>query len=157
MTLAETIQKSLSEYRPAGAGRQTFAQNLPEWTLTASFDKIETLGGLVWEMELDRTGEAAKGTTLRTWAERSAERVSGLLESLKVYEIDEAHGFAILRSDEPTARGTARTYTEVILKDTAKATVRRYQADTTPGSKRSQIPFAITHESLAKLVEDLAG
>jgi hypothetical protein len=85
-----------------------------------------------------------------------AERVSGLLEPLAIYEVDEARNEAILRSEEPSRKGEALAYYEVRLVGLSCATVRRFASTrTTPG--RTQVAFAITHETLAKLAGDIAA
>jgi len=158
-SLAEQVQRSLSEWKPTGGGRRVFATAYPEagWNFTATFEKAETVGGSAWESALQRIGDTPAALTLKSWAERSANRVSGLLESLKLYEIDDANGTALLRSDGPQARGTARSYYELTLTGTTAASLKRYQADTTPGSKRQQIAFALTYDSLGQVVEAIAG
>ena len=40
---------------------------------------------------------------------------------------------------------------------TARATVARFQADKAADGKRTRVPFAVTHEALAKVAGDLAG
>jgi len=148
-SLAEAVQRSLSEWKPEGGGRQTFSGPLADagWNLAVTFDRVEGLGGSVWELALDRTGAAPEGLALKSWADRVANQVSGMLERLKVHEIDSANGVALLRSDGPQVRGTARSYYEVTLNDVSKATLRRFQGDMTPGTKREQVAFALTYES----------
>ena len=63
----------------------------------------------------------------------------------------------MLRSDGPQVRGTARSYYELTLAGTTTATLRRYQSDTTPGSKRQQIAFALTYETLGQVVKAIVG
>jgi hypothetical protein len=156
--LAEPVQQSLSEWKP-GDGRHTFSAAFPDagWNLAATFDKAESLGGAAWEIALQRTGEAPEGCTLKGWAERTANQMSGLLESLRVYEVDSSEGIALLRSDGPQARGSARAYYELVLNGTSTATLKRFQSDIAPGSKRQQVPFAITYEALGQVVEAIAG
>jgi hypothetical protein len=157
--LAEAVQRSLSEWKPAGDGRHTLAQAYPDagWNLAATFEKVESVGGSVWELALDRTGAVPASLTLKAWAERVANQVSGMLERLKVYEIDDANGVALLRSDGPQARGTIRSYYEVALNGVSNATLRRFHADTTPGTKREQVAFALTYESIGQVVEGLTA
>jgi hypothetical protein len=78
------------------------------------------------------------------------------MEPLKVHEIDETRSEAVLRSVAPAKKGEALAYYEIRLTDLTTAVVRRYTANNTaPG--RTQIAFALTHESLAKLAGDIAG
>ena len=157
MTLTESLLPKLSEWRPAGAGRHSWAESFPDtgWRIRVSADKTDSLSCLVWELTLSRLEEPAGGLTLRDWAARIASRVSGLMEPLVVHEIDETHGEAILRSTAPTTKGDWLSYYEVRLSGLSEAVVRRFTASkSAPG--RTQVAYALTHESLAKLAGDIA-
>lgn len=159
MTLAETLQPRLSDWRPAGDGRHTLDAALPDhgWAAHVSADRADTLGCLVWEFALTRTADAPDGLTLRAWADRTAAKASGLLESLKVLEVDADRQEAILRSTAPAAKGDAVLYYELKLAGLSGATLRRYTASVAGPGPREQTPFAVTHEALAKLAGDIAG
>ncbi|MCI0702430.1 MAG: hypothetical protein L0241_15210 [Planctomycetia bacterium] len=158
MTLAEKLLQKLSDWRPAGDGRHSWSCSFPEegWTIHLTADRADTLSCLAWEFTLTRTGSASEGLTLRNWAENIAKRASGLMEPLKVLEVDEARGEAVLRSDSPAKKGERVMYYEVRLFGLTTAIVRRFAATRTAGG-REQIPFALTHESLAKLANDIVG
>lgn len=158
MTLTESLLPKLSEWRPAGDGRHSLAAAIPEvgWTANLTADKADSLSCLVWELTLARTGDAPNGLTLKTWAEGVARRVTGLLEPLRVLEVDGACGEAVLRSDSPAKKGERLAYYEVKLHGTDRAVVRRYAASRTEAG-RDQVAFALTHEVLAKLAGDIAG
>jgi hypothetical protein len=123
-------------------------------TLTA--DRADTLSCLVWELTLARTGAAPEGLTLRGWAEGIAARATGLLEPLKLLEVDDARNEAVLRSTAPARKGERVAYYEVRLHGLDRAVVRRFSADRTK-TGREQTAFALTHEVLAKLAGDIAG
>lgn len=158
MTLTESLLPRLSEWHPAGAGRHSWSAAAPEagWAVHLTADKADSLSCLVWELALARTGDAPEGLTLKTWAEGVAARATGLLEPLKLLEIDEARGEALLRSDGPAKKGERVAYYEVRLFGLTRAVVRRFAADRTQ-SGREQVAFALTHEVLAKLAGDIAG
>src|SRR5262245_8124806 len=150
MTLENTVRERLSEWRPP-AERQELVVSDGDVSLHLTADRREELGCLTWELAVVR--KAPAGETLHAWADRIAQRVTGLLEPLKVVEIDAVRNEGILRSDRPTTRGDDTFYCEVFLKGTTVATLRRYQArDTKP---RAQIAFALTHDAIAKLANDL--
>jgi hypothetical protein len=157
MTLENTVLEKLAEWHPP-AGRHTLT--VPDkgagWSVAVTADRSDVLGCLVWELALRRTAAAPDGETLRGWAERVVARVVGLLEPLKVHEIDTARNEALLRSDAPLQRGESLFYYEVLLHGASAATVRRYQASH-GGSRREQVAFALTHEALAKFVADLTA
>src|SRR5947209_320966 len=92
MTLAETLQAKLASWHPAGEGRHSWSETLPEfgWAVGLAADDTDTLGCRLWEMTLVRTSTPPAGLTLQAWAEGVAARVGGLLEDLKVVEVDEA-------------------------------------------------------------------
>jgi len=152
MTLANTVRQKLSEWRPE-PGRQDLTVTLKDGSLTLTADRREELGCLVWELGVQRPAPA--GETLQAWADRVAQRVTGLLEPLKVVEVDAQRNEGILRSTQPQARDEDVPYNEVHLQGTRRAVLRCYQAQGT--GRRQQIAFAVTHEAIAKLADDLAA
>jgi hypothetical protein len=158
MTLTESLLPKLSDWLPAGAGRHSWSESFPSegWTVGITADKADSLSCLAWELTLQRIADAPARLTLKSWAAAIAERVSGLIEPLAIYEVDETRNEAILRSDEPSRKGETLAYYEVRLVGLMLATVRRFSSTrTAPG--RTQIAFAITHEALAKLSGDIAS
>jgi hypothetical protein len=156
MNLNETILQKLAEWRPS-AGRQTL--NLPDegdgWALGLTVDRHDELGSLVWELTVRLNTPRAGDQGLGAWARAVADRVTGLLEPLKVVEVDVQRQEALLRSDEPAHRGEQLFYYEAILRGTTEALVRRYKAVHQGNGKREQVAFALTNEALAKLVIDV--
>src|SRR5688572_19041726 len=115
MTLAETLLPRLAEWRPTGGGRHSWSERMADhgWTVTLSADRVDSVGGLFWELSLDRSQDLMdKSFTLRSWAVRLAGNVSGLLEPLRVVEVDEPRHEALLRSDAPARRGEDVLYYE---------------------------------------------
>jgi hypothetical protein len=153
MTLASTVREKLNDWRPA-AGRQELIVTADQGSLILTADRREELGCLVWELAVRR--QAPASDTLRAWAERIAGRVTGLLEPLKIVEIDAERNEGVLRSDKPSSRDEQVFYYEIFLRGTSAATLRRYQAPVHNG-RRDQIAFALTHDAIAKLAGDLAG
>src|SRR5262249_37908973 len=128
------------------------------WTALVTADRADVVGCLAWEVALRRDASAAGGPRdLRAWAEGAAARGTGLLEALKVHEIDSGRHEALLRSSGPAQRGEQLFYYEVLLRGTTEAAVRRYQAAHDGKERRQQVAFALTHEALAQLVANLAG
>ena len=156
MALAEKLLPKVSEWRPAGAGRHALSEAAGGWAVHLAADKADTLSCLVWELALARAGDAPAGLTVKDWAAGVADRVTGLLEGLKLYEVDTTRDEAVLRSETPSARGGKLGYYEVHLFGVTKAVVRRFAAGkAVPG--REQVAFALTHEVLAQLAGDIAG
>lgn len=161
MTLAdnEMLQRKLSQWQPVGDGRHSFSESLEDsgWNLQISADHNDRIGCLVWELSLTRENSSEASPDLRTWAKAIAGRVRGLREDLKLIEVDGTRNQAILRSEDPSAKGDSVQYYEISLTGSDSAAVRRFQANRKLGSPREQIAFALTHETLASLVCDIAG
>jgi hypothetical protein len=157
MTSADAIHEALASWQPYGSGRHswTHALSAAGWAVHLEAEKADAVGSVAWELTMTRTGPAPAALTTRAWAERTAGRVTGLLEPLKVVEVDDAAQEAVLRSTSPSKKGPALGYYEIALSGTCRATVRRYSADRAAGTPRTQVGFALTHEVLAKLVEDV--
>jgi hypothetical protein len=154
MNLDETVRQKVSEWQPP-TERQALGISAANWTIHLTADRKDELGCLIWELALCRK-TAQGGLELRTWADRIAEHVTGLLEPLKVIEIDALRNEGLLRSEDPQNRSDKLFYYELLLKGTTSACMRRYQG-ARDGSKREQVAFALTHEALAKLVGDLTA
>jgi hypothetical protein len=154
MTLENQALEKLNSWRPEGAGRHSLAFSTDGWAVHLTADRNDSLACLAWELSLASVGEPP-ARTLKAWAAAIEQNTSGLMEDLRVLEIDADRDEAQLRSDAPTRRGPIAAYFEVTLHGPEKAVLRRYEADTARGAKRQQVPFAMTHELLAKLISDL--
>jgi hypothetical protein len=159
MTLAETLQERLASWKPSGEGRHSWSETYAPtgWNVHLTADHNDVVASLVWELTLTRVADAPAGLTLKGWAGQIAGRVSGLMEDLKLIEVDDARQEAVLRSHEPTRKGDLALYYEVRLYGLTRAVVRRFRADTAAGTRREQVSFPLTHEALAKLAGDIAG
>jgi hypothetical protein len=158
MTLAETLLPKLGDWRPAGEGRHGIAIGLPDhgWTVHVTAERVETVGCVFAEVEATRDMPIAEdAATLEAHARRAAARVTGLLEPLRLVEIDRARHVALLRSDTPANKADAVSYYEVRFQGRNRVTLARYQATKGAPAHRKSIPFALTHEALAKVVDDL--
>ena len=160
MTLAETVLQKVADWRPSGERRHSLL--IPDggsgWAVELQADRCDELGCRVWEMTLRRTRKlASSASALQSWADRAAERVTSLLEELRVVEVDPQRNEALVRSSTPTCREQTVSYFEVLLRGTKSATLRRFHAYQEPGHRREQISFPITHEALAKVVADLTS
>lgn len=160
MTLDVTVLQKVAEWRLAGKERQTL--NVPDaeagWAVRLEGDRSDDLGCRLWSLTVQRVSAPVNPAcpTLRDWAHRAAERVTGLLEDLQLHEVDVARNEALLRSEQPTQRGGELFYYEVLLKGVQEASLRRYKA--VPGTTgREQVSFTLTHEALAKLARDLVA
>jgi hypothetical protein len=156
MTLDTTLLLKLADWRP-----EDYPQTLdvvdPEagWAISLTAECVDQVGCRLQELQLRPPGDLPVGD-LAGRAGQVASRVTGLLERLRVVEVDTAGGTALLRSDEPGTWG-GLCYYEVLLRGDGAATVSRYRAPHAGLPCRQQVPFALTYEALAKLVRDLTG
>jgi len=152
MNLAETVLQKIANWRPAGDKRHALL--IPDggsgWAVELQADRCDELGCRVWEITLRRTRKTeVQALTLQAWADRAAKRVTGLLEELRVVEVDPQRNEALLRREQRVS------YFEILLRGTKSATLRRFRAYQEPGHRREQVSFPLTHEALAKVVTDL--
>ncbi|HZZ81834.1 MAG TPA: hypothetical protein VFE62_25260, partial [Gemmataceae bacterium] len=96
---------------------------------------------------------------LAVWARRVADRATGLLEPLRLVELDGAQGKALLRSEAPVVRDGKAFYYELLLERTTRsaAMLRRYAGDRTGDAKRDAVSFVLTHDAIIKLANDIVG
>jgi hypothetical protein len=155
MSLDGLLLEKIARWRPDG--RQTLEVRAPEltWFSTVTADAVDVVGCRLWEVSLGRSREAMPLGDLNERAATVARRVSGLMEPLRLIEVDSARAVALLRSDSPTRRGDVASYYEILLHADGAAVVRRYEAPHGEETRRHQVVYTLTHESLAKLVSDL--
>ncbi|MBV9123573.1 MAG: hypothetical protein JO112_09465 [Planctomycetes bacterium] len=160
MSLNEAVLRKAVEWKPVDRERQSFLASDEEtgWAVQLTVDRNDAWGCLVWELALRRSNPPQEnvGAALRAWAVE-ASLATGLLDPLKVLEVDLARNEALLRSAQPTRRGQGTFYYEILLKGAGEALVRRYQGYPAEGKPRQQVAFPLTHEALAKVVAELAG
>ena len=157
MTLANILRRKLSDTpsagEPAPGARHelSVADDTSGWTVYLTADRRDRWTTVAWELALRRgtpQGDVA------SWAQRIAERTGGLLETLRVVEVDAANDRALVRSALPSEEEGKLFYYEVLLHGTTSALVRRFEGVHGSG-KRQQISFALTNEVLTRLVGSL--
>ncbi len=152
MTLNEALQQKLDRWRFTD-GRQALEAETGDVKVHVAADCSDLVGCKVWEVNLTRPAPA---DSLKVRAERLASRASGLLEPLRLVEVDEPRQVAMLRSDKPAVRADQLGYYEVLLHGDGAASVRRYQTSRQGATRREQTGYTLTHDALAKLAGDLA-
>ncbi|GIW81256.1 MAG: hypothetical protein KatS3mg105_3063 [Gemmatales bacterium] len=155
MKLNQTLLHKLGEWRPAENKRSSMSISDSEsgWAVDITAERNDEMGCKIWELTLRRL--VPSSVLLSTWAERCAERVTSLLQRLKVVEIDKVRQEAQLRSLSPTQTGDTVFYDELILTGNHRAVLKRFEAGKALQTPRRQIAFPLPHEALAKLVADL--
>jgi hypothetical protein len=120
---------------------------------TADSDR---LGIMVMAVAFDRLAGSIQAADLRQRLLRLTERVDYLSEPLELVEHDPARTGALLRSAKVQQVGPDREYFEMRVemnRDTVFSRLRQPPG----GSDRSQVPFLMTRETLARLIDDLAA
>jgi len=156
MTIAETLLPKLNEWEAAGLGRQSWAQPVGDrgWALNLEADRVDSLGCLIWELTLTRTGDnPLSSAVLKQRAAAVADRITGLMEPIHLVEVDETRGEALLRSETPAHRSHSLAYYELIMHGN-RIDLRRFQF-ANGKIRREQVAFGLTYEAIAKLVDDL--
>src|SRR5436309_3097108 len=108
MTPAEVIFETLAGWQPAGPGPHAtrVALDGPVEALTLTAARADGLSCLLDELSVAyRDAGEVTAESLTRLAVAAAERVTGLAEPLKVYEVDARQGRALLRSATPAERG----------------------------------------------------
>jgi hypothetical protein len=150
MTLEKTLRQQLNKTEPGG-----FHVCSGDWTVTLLADKSDSLSCALTELTLDRAAPIRED--LETWARRIAAAATGLMEPLRLIEVDRPLGKALLRSETPSLLDGKAFYYELVLERTTRsqATLQRYAA--LNGVKRTSVAFVLTHDAVIKLVCDIVG
>lgn len=151
MTLEKTLRQQLNSPERGG-----FHISASGWDITIAADQRDSLSCALTELSVERNAPIQED--LSAWARRVAGSVTGLIEPLRVVEVDQPLGKALLRSAAPTVRDGKAFYYELMLERTSRsvATLRRYAGDRT-GAKRQAVAFVLTHDAIVKLVVDIVG
>ncbi len=152
MTLEKTLRHQLNNPEAGG-----FHVSLAGWDVTLVADRQDSLSCSLKELALARNTPIQE--ELHAWATRIADRATGLLEPLKLVEVDRAIGKALLRSETPVVSDGKTCYYELLLERTTRtsATLHRYGGDRNGAEKRQAVPFVLTHDAIVKLATDIVG
>jgi hypothetical protein len=122
---------------------RTAAASISQWSpLAVAVDMVNVSGG-------------APIGDLRQHAENLALRLNYLNEPIAVVEIDAVASSAQLRSSRPKPLTSAIEYFEVLVAKDGAASIFRYHHPV--AQSRTEVPFTLTLETLARLVDDLSG
>jgi DNA helicase HerA-like ATPase len=155
MTFADRLLQKLADWQPTGKGRQPFDfVDESGWKIHMTAERAESLSIELWDVSF--THDAGFERPLVDLANSVAAKVNSLMEPLRVIEIDADKSEARLRSASPTIRNGHRGHFEIVVTP-VKAEVRRYRAALDPGAKREPTAFALTHDVLGKLIDDITS
>jgi hypothetical protein len=152
MTLEKMLRQQLNNSKASG-----FHVSIAGWDVTLVTDRQDSLSCALKELALGHAEPVRE--ELRAWADRVADRATGLLEPLRLVEIDGPLGKALLRSETPAVQDGKAFYYELVLERTQRstATLRRYAGDPIGGDKRVSVAFVLTHDAIVKLAVDIVG
>ena len=150
--MQELLEK-LTDWKPTQPGTNVLRMDLDPAgaTVAISAQKQDSLSCLVGEMTV--SSPAGTGVPLAERASAMAGRLTGLMENIRVIEVDADAEVAVLRSSAPAVRGDAKHYYEVKVTPT-DANLKRYRTEAGTNTRES-IGYALTHEVLAKVADDL--
>src|SRR4051812_8551853 len=132
MSLAETLLSKLADWQPAGEGRHAVSIEAPDhgWTVGLTADRADTVGCRLTKIDATRSQPIADDdAALDAHARKAASRATGLLEPLRMVEIDRGRHVALLRSDAPSVKDEAVQYYEVQFTGRNRVTVERFKAN----------------------------
>jgi hypothetical protein len=156
-SLDALLLEKLANWRPDNARQVLHLDHADSgWVADVEADAVDALGCRLWQLRLCRAAPLAWAAPLAERAGQIAGRVTGLLEPLRLVEVDAERGVAQLRSVGPARRGDDLLYYEVELHADGAANLHRFQGSRS-GPARRQVAFVLTHEALAKLVADLTA
>jgi hypothetical protein len=127
-------------------------------TVAVDLLSVESLGVSCEELRLEVPSlGSATLDVLKKWGDGLCRRVTYLLENLGPLEYDASSNEVLIRSTPPDQGlpGTTKYY-EVLLSShgAGRFSLRRFRNDAAnPG--RVPVPIQVTHEQLAKLINDL--
>lgn len=151
MTLAKTLRQNLND--PNQGIDSPVTASAGDWTANAHAPHRDKVGAEFDELTVQRS--APGPGSVKSWADRFSGSNTGLLEPLKVQEVDAVQDDALIRSSPPHRTDAGVDYYEVRMHGTEKASVKRYRAG--DAGRRESIPFTLTHDGVEKLVDSLTG
>lgn len=127
--------------------------------MSFDFTAVDSLSCAFQELRMDVPRLAGTSfAVLKKWAEDLSQRITYLLENLGPLEFDPATQQILIRSKSPDLRTGGAKYYEILLQcqSAGRFYLRRYYSDPVQ-SGRDQVALQLTHETLLKLVDDLAA
>jgi hypothetical protein len=158
MSLSKKIAGALDENTKVHAPPCEVAVEEGSTRLTLQLSALDSVGVAFSALEFATASRPEEWTTdaLRGWGERLANRVTYLMEPLKIFEVDSGSGEVQLRSQSPTARAEQRGYYEIRLFKQGSLRMERYAFDETSRQRRA-VPCQLTREVLERLADDLVA
>lgn len=150
----QALLEKLSEWNPSDTDSRVLRMDLQPTGASVAIDveRRDSLSSLVREVTV-ASPAGTGGLPLHARASAIADRLTGLMENIRAIEVDTVAEVALLRSTAPAVRGTSKHYYELKVTPT-EANLKRYRTEAGSNTRES-IGYALTHEALAKLADDL--
>jgi hypothetical protein len=157
MTPSRRIAAALDENTRAYVLPCTVTAEDSGYRFTLSITALDSVGLALDSLEFNATDRPEwSSEALNAWGGRLADRVTYLLEPLKVLEIDAGGGEVQLRSQAPTPRDDRRAFYEVRLYKSGLLRMERYAYDETT-RRRERTACHLTREVLERLANDIVA
>ena len=157
MSLSKKIAAALNENTRAYVLPCTVTIEDTPHRVTLHLTALDTVGLAFTSLEFATTSRAEwTSEALNDWGARLSNRITYLMEPLKVLEIDSGGGEVQIRSQSPTARADQRGYYEMRLFRQGTLRMQRFAFDETT-RKRQQSPCQLTREVLERLADDIVA
>jgi hypothetical protein len=157
MSLSRKIAAALDENTKAYVLPCTVSVEDGPHRLTLNLTALDTVGLAFTALEFTTTIRPEwPSDALRGWGDRVANRVTYLMEPLKVLEVDAGGGEVQIRSQSPTPRPERRGYYEVRLFRQGSLRMERFVLDDATRERRST-PCQFTREVIERLADDIAA
>ena len=144
MTLEKLLRRKLSE-APAANERHDFmvTDETSGWSLHLTADRRDAWSTVAWELNLRRP--PAQGD-VAAWAQNVVAQTGGLLEALRVVEVDKLHDRACsCEPATPSEQDDKLAYYELILQGTQSVAMCRFQGRNASGKARAD-PVSRAHQ-----------
>jgi hypothetical protein len=157
MSLSKKIAAALDENTKAYVLPCTVTVEDSPSRLTLNLTALDTVGLAFSTMEFANTSRTEwSSDALKEWGNRLSQRVTYLMEPLKVLEVHDQGGEVQIRSQSPTPRDDQRAYYEMRLFRQGSLRMKRYVYDETARQRR-QVPCQLTRETIERLADDIAA
>jgi hypothetical protein len=154
MSISRALMEGLGARKPFSGGVQRL-EAVEAGLASVQCDVVaaDGVGCAIVELECRAIGQPPAARDLARYANDLSKRINYLMEPLRVVEFDPKAG-ALVLSDKPRRKGESVGYYHFHAKPTGATVLHRVEFS--PSARRKVFsPFALTHEQLERLVEDL--
>jgi hypothetical protein len=157
MSLSKKIAAELDENTKVHLMPCTVALEEGTSRLTLHLTALDSVGVAFSSLEFVTSARSDwTPDALQAWGSRVVNRVTYLMEPLKVLETDAAGNEVQIRSQSPTARDDRRGYYQIRLDKSGSLRLERFAFEETT-RRRHPVACQLTREVLERFADDLVG